>query len=164
MRASSRFNASTASCRDAHERHGGGGWHLFFKWPADGGIGAEVGIADGLDARGESAFVVLPPSRHVSGAHYAWLHEVPVTEAPDWLLALARSKRRRRATQASFDELALVPDGRRHDALMAFSGTLRSLGLHEQTIVQCGLAFLRFEVEHTDEHPIDWQHAETHDA
>jgi hypothetical protein len=139
---------------------GGGGWHLFFKWPEEGGIGAEKAIAPGVDVRGEGAFVVLPPSHHVSGRRYAWLHELPLVEAPDWLLQLVRAKRRRRAPTGVAEQMALVPDGRRHDAMVAFCGTLRAMGLREATIVECGRAFLRHEVERTDGHSIDWEHAE----
>ncbi len=50
---------------------GGGGWHYYFTWPADGRvIGNRIEIGKGLDARGEGGYVVAPPSNHKSGRLY----------------------------------------------------------------------------------------------
>ena len=75
---------------------GGGGQHLYFKHPG-GKIANSAGkLGDGLDVRGDGGFVIAPPSNHASGGTYSWcpgraLGEVPMANAPDWLLDLVRT-------------------------------------------------------------------------
>ena len=52
-------------------RTGGGGRHLFYA--TRNPVPSKVRIVDGIDIRGEGAYVVLPPSSHLSGRHYEWL-------------------------------------------------------------------------------------------
>ena len=52
-------------------RTGGGGWHFWFR-PL--GYGNRVRLLPGLDWRGAGGYVVAPPSRHVSGSAYTWVH------------------------------------------------------------------------------------------
>lgn len=77
-------------------RSGGGGWHLFFRMPEEGGLGSPTGkVGDNLDVRASGASIVLPPSRHPSGRQYAWLkgkspYEAEVATAPAWLIEEVR--------------------------------------------------------------------------
>jgi hypothetical protein len=70
---------------------GGGGKQRFFRGPA--GWAAPTNKTNiGVDIRGQGGFAVLPPSRHISGAYYAWDEgcapwEMPLADAPDWLCA-----------------------------------------------------------------------------
>jgi hypothetical protein len=57
-------------------RTGSGGWHLLF---APTGLGNRVGFLPSVDWRGQGGYVVLPPSRHISGNHYATVR--PLTAA-----------------------------------------------------------------------------------
>ena len=72
-------------------RTGGGGQHLFFRAP-DGWLVPNNATQLGVDIKGQGGFVVLPPSLHISGNHYAWEagygpHEAgELEEAPQWLL------------------------------------------------------------------------------
>jgi len=67
-------------------RTGGGGYHFFYsiREPRQ----SRVRIRKGIDVRGDDRFVVLPPSRHVSGKLYRWLQPrgmvpyVPIAKAP----------------------------------------------------------------------------------
>ena len=46
-------------------------------------------LGRGVDVKGEGGYVVAAPSRHKSGARYAWVGDgdcAPVLEAPVWLL------------------------------------------------------------------------------
>jgi hypothetical protein len=44
-----------------------------------------------IDTRGENGYVLVPPSRHPDGQTYRWVNpDVPIAEAPSWLLARLR--------------------------------------------------------------------------
>jgi hypothetical protein len=71
---------------------GSGGRHLYFAHPG-GLVRNDTGrrLGPGLDIRGDGGYVIAPPSRHTSGAHYHWdssTSELPVL--PDWLLGRLR--------------------------------------------------------------------------
>jgi hypothetical protein len=52
-------------------RTGSGGRHFYFKYPAGHELGNSTGkLGPGLDTRGEGGYVIMPPSRHVSGGNY----------------------------------------------------------------------------------------------
>jgi len=79
-------------------RSGGGGWHVYYKYPegADITIGARIGNEDlGLDFRGRGGYVIAPPSSHPSGDAYEWDQlpkEYPPTMPPDWLMEELENK------------------------------------------------------------------------
>jgi hypothetical protein len=77
-------------------RTGGGGRHLYFRYPEHGRLGNKVKLHGlPLDVRGDNGYVLLPPSNHISGGVYAWessLNRAKVAEAPDWLLEIVLSK------------------------------------------------------------------------
>lgn len=50
---------------------GGGGRHLYFAHPGNP-VKNKVGLAPGLDLRGDGGYVVAPPSVHISGGIYQW--------------------------------------------------------------------------------------------
>jgi putative DNA primase/helicase len=157
--------------RTTTSRTGSGGWHLIFRW-VDGirngaNIAASGNEQTGLDVRGEGGFFVAPPSQHANGRPYRWIigpEEQPPAEAPGWLFELVRTDRRGRLVEGGsggWDESPLIPAGKRHDALVRFGGHLRSLGLREETVVKCGLAFIKYETRDDDPaRPIDWKKAE----
>lgn len=82
--------------REMAEQHGGlpatltartgRGAHLYLggDWPTtrklDTGRGAKVLV------RGSGGYVLAPPSRHASGATYAWVLDVPIAPMPDWFI------------------------------------------------------------------------------
>lgn len=63
-----------------------GGLHLYFAYDEADPIGNRVGILPGVDVRGDGGFVVGPGS----GGVYNVVLDVPVADAPEWLLALVR--------------------------------------------------------------------------
>lgn len=78
------------------QRTGGGGRQLFFAWPKDRKVrNSTKKIGLGLDVRGDGGYVILPPSRHQSGARYTWIasNGPRPAQAPAWLLDLVASKR-----------------------------------------------------------------------
>lgn len=69
-------------------RTGSGGLHLWFRMPEDGrAIGNRAKIREKLDARGTGGLVVLPPSSNQNGV-YTVERDVPIADAPGWLLDL----------------------------------------------------------------------------
>ena len=77
--------------RTTRARTGGGGEHVFFRYPGE--VGGEVRnsaswVGPGLDVRGEGGYVLVPPSR--TQAPYRWTERAPLAEAPSWLLGRMR--------------------------------------------------------------------------
>jgi hypothetical protein len=75
---------------------GSKGAHYFFRFCK--GIKNKVGVAPGIDIRGDGGYVVVAPSIHISGGRYQWelsSHplEVLINEAPDWLLKTIMNER-----------------------------------------------------------------------
>jgi Bifunctional DNA primase/polymerase, N-terminal len=65
-------------------RTGGGGIHIFFRYPWDTQIRNSAGLlGPGLDVRGEGGYVVVPPSRTQSS--YQWVDSSSLAEA-SWLI------------------------------------------------------------------------------
>jgi hypothetical protein len=70
--------------RTARTRTGGGGIHVFFRYPSETEIRNSAGLlGPGLDVRGEGGYVVVPPSR-TQGA-YEWVDRSPLAET-SWLI------------------------------------------------------------------------------
>ena len=70
--------------KTATTRTGGGGLHLFFRYPRGTEIRNSAGLlGSGLDVRGEGGYVVVPPSR--TQGPYEWVDRSPLAEA-SWLI------------------------------------------------------------------------------
>ncbi len=70
--------------RTARARTGGGGVHVFFRYPAEKEVRNSAGwLGPGLDVRGEGGYVVVPPSRTQEA--YEWIDRSRPVEAA-WLL------------------------------------------------------------------------------
>ncbi len=96
---------------------GGGGEHFYFA-TANNPISSSTGrIAAGIDVKADGGYVVAPPSTHVSGKCYAWVHghsptEMNPAELPDWLLKRASgmhgTDRSRSIVESNSDALAAL--------------------------------------------------------
>ena len=72
-------------------RTGSGGLHLYFRHPVGLQLTNRVEALPGLDVRGAGGQVVAPPSLHPdTGLAYEWENELPIADAPRWLLDLLR--------------------------------------------------------------------------
>ena len=70
--------------KTARTRTGGGGTHVFFRYPSGMEIRNSAGLlGPGLDVRGEGGYVVVPPSR--TQGPYEWVDRSPLAEA-SWLI------------------------------------------------------------------------------
>ena len=54
-------------------RTGGGGNHIYYRYPETGDIQTKAGVLPKVDIRGKGGFVVAPPSVHMSGETYYWI-------------------------------------------------------------------------------------------
>jgi len=65
---------------------GGGGLHAWYRAPGP----YKRKLCRGVDLKGHGGYVVAPPSLHPSGTQYVWGNDVPIADAPPWLVALMR--------------------------------------------------------------------------
>ena len=115
---------------------GGGGRHLFFRWPGRA-IKNKVALAPGLDIRADGGYIVAPPSNHISGRRYEWkyLDEVPLAEAPMWLIGILSDNTTYSITaKPKATDLVLegVPKGARDTTLFRYACRLRAQGLKRE--------------------------------
>lgn len=113
---------------------GGNDRHLYFKHPG-GIILNKVGIAPGIDLRGDGGYVIAPPSRHRSLNLYYWKTRCQPAEAPSWLLDLI-SRDGFIPTHGRATPRTTVPiaEGARTSRLTSIAGALRRQGLSEEEI------------------------------
>jgi Bifunctional DNA primase/polymerase, N-terminal len=70
--------------RTARTRTGGGGIHVYFRYPSETEIRNSAGLlGPGLDVRGEGGYVVVPPSR--TQGPYEWVDRSSLAET-SWLI------------------------------------------------------------------------------
>ncbi len=110
---------------------GGGGVHYLFAPNPE--FGNRSNILPGLDTRGRNGFIVAAPSPHRSGREYLWdacAHplEVPLAEAPAWLVEIARTKAPAAEVRPAEEWVALlregVNEGNRDQTLTRLAGHL----------------------------------------
>lgn len=115
---------------------GGGGRHILFRHPGGRVAGGTGKLGPGIDLKADGGYLVVEPSLHESGRRYMWEAssrpgEVPLADAPDWLLARLLREERPRAEAAASGP---IPEGRRNDTLTRMGGALRRQGLDEAGI------------------------------
>lgn len=77
-----------------------GGWHRYFRWPADGSVYNSCGqLGAGLDIRGRNGYVLAPPSYIVDREtgevrEYVWASDAPIADPTPRLLKLIRERPR----------------------------------------------------------------------
>jgi hypothetical protein len=129
---------------------GGGGRHLYFLHP-HGVVRNRVGLASGVDVRGDGGCVVAPPSTHPSGRRYAWRDghapdELPLAELPGWLRTLVRAASVRPGHPlAHWRELVRdgVREGQRNNTIASLAGHLLWHGVDHDVALELLLAWNR---------------------
>ncbi len=115
---------------------GGGGRHVFFRYPAEGLVSRNGALGPGLDVKAAGGYIIAPGSGHISGGVYAWevTHhpdEVPLADAPAWLLAAARvpTATNGGATRGRVTIPEAIPEGQRNERLYQLARSLRAQGM-----------------------------------
>jgi hypothetical protein len=123
---------------------GGGGRHVYFRHPG-GLVRNLVGLAPGIDLRGDGGLVVAPPSIHPSGRGYAWEvshhpDDVDIAPLPRWIAARHSARDRPSGHSAEHWRALLregVPEGRRNATIASVAGHLLWHGIDAE--VACEL-------------------------
>jgi hypothetical protein len=68
-----------------------GGEHRYFLWCNDRPVRNRTGVLPGADCRGQGGYVVGPGST-INGKPYEVVRDLPVAEAPEWLVELVAAK------------------------------------------------------------------------
>lgn len=93
------------------QRTGSGGRQLLFAHPGHP-VGNRTGVLPGIDFRGDGGYIVVPPSKHASGARYRWTVPVLPAPAPAWLLEFLHRTRPPRAAEVQVPATPLAASTR----------------------------------------------------
>lgn len=116
------------------------GRHSVFTHPRGGvHIRTIVGLAPGIDVRGDGGYIVAPPSIHASGREYVWElssrpDEISIAPAPDWLIATTRADIAPRGGSEDGKEPVPIPSGKRNATLTSLGGSMRARGMTRRAI------------------------------
>lgn len=135
---------------------GGGGRHILFKYPGYPVKSGTDKLGPGLDIKADGGYIVASGSLHLSGRCYEWEvsshpDDVPIAEAPAWLLVLLTAEATSSNGHDRFTVPEMIRDGQRNDTLYRLARSLKARGLtYEAT-----LAALRAENKARCEPPLD---------
>ncbi len=128
-------------------KSGGGGLHIIFEIPRGMMIknGSNV-LGPGVDIKGEDGYIVLPPSRHISGGMYEILNDVPPTDPPGWLINLIQNGNGTHREKISnspkksektpkFKLPDKIPDGTRNSTLFSYARSLAMKGISKNAAI-----------------------------
>jgi hypothetical protein len=126
-------------------RTGGGGRHLYFAHPG-GMLHNRVGLAPGVDLRGDGGYVVAPPSVHASGESYRWERSpavCPLASLPDWLSGASDEQSRRGHSLSHWRRLLRegVAEGERNNRIASLAGHLLWHGVDPEVATELLLAW-----------------------
>ncbi len=117
-----------------------GGMHYYFKHPGVPVATSAGQIGEGLDMRGDGAYVVVPPSK-IGGVEYEWIVplEYGVAEMPKWLLDKTTRTHDSKKWQ---DGINGVPEGKRNETAASMAGKILS-SCHQQLWEPIGWEMLK---------------------
>lgn len=121
---------------------GSGGMHYLYRYPEGVHVRNSAGkLAPGLDVRAAGGYIVLPPS--TTTRPYEVLDQLPLADAPGWLLKALSDPHRPRSGNAegprpatSADEDGPIPEGQRNASLFRFGCGLRARGSEAPAILE----------------------------
>lgn len=127
---------------------GGEGRHLYFAHPL-GLTRNRIGLAQGIDLRGDGGYIVAPPSIHPSGRPYEWAagrspEEITLAPLPRWMLVPVRGPRVGRSLP-QWRKLVQegVPEGERNSTIASLTGHLLWHGVDPEVALEVLLAWNR---------------------
>lgn len=109
-----------------------GGYHLFYKAPADVIVPRRISVKPGLDILGEGGYVVAAGSI-VNGAYYEIARNRPIADCPEVLINLAQHSVAKPTTAPAPGEK--VATGSRNQYLTAMGGKLRRIGFSQDELI-----------------------------
>jgi hypothetical protein len=126
-------------------RTGGGGRHLYFAHPREM-LHNRVGLAPGVDLRGDGGYVVAPPSVHASGESYRWERSpavCPLASLPDWLSGASDEQSRGGHPLSHWRRLLRegVAEGERNNSIASLAGHLLWHGVDPDVTTELLLAW-----------------------
>jgi hypothetical protein len=129
---------------------GGGGRHLYFAHPG-GTVRNRVGIAPGIDLRGDGGCVVAPPSVHPSGNRYQWVTgrepgRAKPAPLPHWLWRLLAGPGARAGHPLTYWRDLLqegVREGARNNTIASITGHLLWHGVDADIALELMLCWNR---------------------
>lgn len=129
---------------------GGGGRHVYFAHPSRE-VRNRVGLAPGIDLRGDGGCIIVPPSVHPSGKRYRWKAghapgQVDLAALPVWLEQPRFSGDGPKGhSTAYWRELVHegVKEGQRNSAIASFAGHLLWHSVDPDVVLELMLAWNR---------------------
>lgn len=129
---------------------GGGGRHVYFLYPGRE-VRNRVGLAPGIDLRGDGGCIIVPPSVHPSGNRYRWKPghapgQVDLAALPVWLeQSRFLSGGPRGRSTAYWRNLVHegVKEGQRNSTIASFAGHLLWHGVDPDVALELMLAWNR---------------------
>lgn len=117
---------------------GGGGRHIFFRYPGYPVKTSAGALGHGLDIRGDGGLIVTPPSLHASGRRYEWEasshpEDVAIAEAPAWLLTMLTAESN--GTRTAFTIPEAIREGERNATLYKLARSMKAKGLSGEAIL-----------------------------
>lgn len=104
----------------------GRGYHYYFYCKTK--INCKVGFVNKVDIKSDGGYIILPPSRHISGKCYEWLRPplLGLTEVPDWVLNSEQKESSKRIFVASEH---IIQEGQRNDKFFRLACSFRAKGI-----------------------------------
>lgn len=129
---------------------GGGGRHLYFAHPGRE-VRNRVGLAPGIDLRGDGGCIIVPPSIHPSGKPYCWKPgqgpgEAELAPLPVWLELPRFAKDGLHGHPLAYWRALVregVNEGQRNATVASFAGHLLWHGVDPDVIMELLLAWNR---------------------
>lgn len=117
-------------------KSGGGGYHFYFRHPQKHVPSTTklFGLV-GIDIRSDGGYIIVPPSKHLSGNNYVWgdhqdPFETSLDNCPSFIIDAQLSSK-----NGYLHTIEPILEGNRNSVLTSIAGLCRSLGLDEQTIL-----------------------------
>lgn len=129
---------------------GGGGRHLYFAYPGHE-VRNRVGLAPGIDLRGDGGCIIVPPSVHPNGKRYRWKigaapGQIPLAPLPIWLEHPRFSDDITRGQPLAYWRSLVhegVKAGQRNTTIASFTGHLLWHGVDPDVVTELMLVWNR---------------------